>query len=174
MKAYLRFRVPLQVARSLSSKLATAFGISDRFTSNDENHLHIVLADLEAIDPDQIPVLNDAVTHAYLQFREHPPTIKLERFGIGRNFSRTFLIMKANIDPFGVWADARANVRKHMGLESDGRIKREWEPFVNLGELKDEKDFPKNLTDTYVWQANKVELVLKTKSADLILPWNFN
>lgn len=173
MRAYLRFRLPLFVSQSLSVSLSTAFGMSDRFVSNNYEHFHIVLADFGPLDHHQIKALNDALAIAYVQFREHPPTIKLEGFTIERSWTRSYLALKATVDPLEKWLAARSYVLRYMNPDLDLQARRPWEPCVNLGELKIE-EIPKELSGTYVWQATRVELVLKTRDTDIILPWNFN
>lgn len=175
MRAYVRFRVPPNVAGSLNKFVERAFPFPKLLEAKSPADYHLTLAYFGDVHPAATPALNDSIAYAYVRYGKIRPIITLDRFDIFEAKGRTLLVALAKIEPFAEWNACRGEILRYMGLDPDETGFPVWNPHVTLGELANNATLTHALDDVYVWEPKGAELVIKTRVTDLILPaWSFD
>lgn len=171
MKAYLRFRVPQEIALHLSSEAERLLGPTD-ITCLDPSTYHVTIAYFGVIDETRIPRMNDAISLASIKYVVRPK-IRINKLSIFKTPSQRLLVALVNLDNYDYWSECRDFVLGYSGL---GALQpHRWNPHVTLGPVLERTTLPDGFSCSRSWSPDRVENVIKTAYTDLIVPvWRFD
>lgn len=180
MKAYLRFRMPYELARTFSDNVRDTFhGQIDLYETKKPSTFHVTLAYFSDITPENIPRMNDSIFAACVKYADQRPFIKLCGYDIFEENSKTKFVALAEVHPFKHWEACRAELLAKSNEFAPKAFRETWNPHVTLGvtSQKKLKGVDRDVPPFFSWTPDRIELVLKLypddpKQArtDIILP----
>ena len=175
MKAYLRFRMPYPLSHEFREIVEHLFPAVDLPLTKHHADFHVTLAYFGTIVPEHVTGMNTAIDAVALRYRNVKTRIKLCGFDVFETKKGALLVALAEVEPFKTWQLCRYELlhqAKHFAADAN---QDPWNPHVALGLFRNtaNRNVDRDIPTRFSWQAEKVELVLKTHIVPLNIPaWN--